>query len=189
MSETKKKLSMRDFFGEELKTLYLKTGLQQLAKLSEMPDGNTMITQLKDLMVIECKKFPHIADEDKQRVIQENMMTDTDFQGFNPKIVLKWLTKEHHKIVQKWDEKQLAIQNNIKYHEPAKPEVAQKYIDQLMKNFSDSPMDFQIAGTTIRDGRVQALKNDLSKLECKHVTLIDTNDGKVCNDCGKLIKQ
>lgn len=90
---------MRDFFKSELKTLHLKTGLQQYYKLSDLPDGKEQIRDLLDLLVKECDKFKLIPNEAKKKIVQDYMITDADFQGFNPKILWKWFNMENRKYL------------------------------------------------------------------------------------------
>lgn len=77
---------MRDFFKIELERLHLTTGLQQYAKLND-----DEFTQLLDILCAKCNQFSLIPDAKKQEFIREAMITDTEFLGFNAKILHKWL--------------------------------------------------------------------------------------------------
>lgn len=77
---------MRDFFKTELERLHLTCGLQQYAKLSD-----SEFTELLDLLCAKCAQFTLIPDSDKQKFIRQCMETDSEFLGFNAKILHKWL--------------------------------------------------------------------------------------------------
>lgn len=77
---------MREFFKTELARLHLTCGLQQYFKMSKEE-----VKDLLDLLCAKCAHFPLIPDKDKQEYIREFMMTDSEFLGFNPKILHKWL--------------------------------------------------------------------------------------------------
>lgn len=172
---------MREFFKAELKTLYLKTGLQQYAKLSEMPDSKNQITILLDLLVKECEKFDRIPDEDKKKIILDYMITDPEFQGFNPKIIWKWLNTENKRY----------IVTQSQYEEinttPAPPEIAEKYITEWREAMSKIG-SVESTRDGIKDHRIQMLKEQLTGIECKHpqesiIEISETEKG--CLDCGK----
>lgn len=82
---------MKDFFKSELKTLKAKTGLNQLENLSAMPDAANQIKILLDSMVLVCQEFHFIPDNDKKRIIQEQIIRDPEFQGLNSRVVWRWL--------------------------------------------------------------------------------------------------
>src|SRR5690349_13855020 len=90
---------MREYFKRELETLYLKTGLRQHFNISQMPDAASQFKMLFDYLEAECKKFPFMPDDDKQAWITERVMTDGDFQGFNPKIINKWLREVYIRYI------------------------------------------------------------------------------------------
>lgn len=89
---------MRDFFKSELKTLKAKTGLNQYENLSAMPDANFQFKILLDSMESACNEFPYIPDNDKKRIIQEQIVRDQDFTGLNSRVIWKWLNakKDHY---------------------------------------------------------------------------------------------
>lgn len=77
---------MRDFFKHELSRLHLTTGLQQNFKLTD-----SEVTDLLDLLCAKCAQFTLIPEEEKKKFIQEAMLSDSEFLGFNAKILHKWL--------------------------------------------------------------------------------------------------
>jgi hypothetical protein len=156
---------MRDFFRHELETLYLKTGLLQHSKLSAMKDAEVQIKMLLDLLVAKCAHFPLIPDSDKQEIIRERMIDDADFQGFNPKILHKWLNAENAKYL---PQSQSQFTEDLN-HKPAPPEVADKYIEQwreVMAKIGDP----QYMTSGIKDQRIQQMKAQFETIECKHIS-------------------
>lgn len=96
---------MREFLKAELKTLHLKTGLQQYFKLSEMvndkgePDGERQIRILIDSMVLACNDFPMIPDEDKRKIIQAAIVRDQDFTGLHSRVIWRWLNGNKDRFI------------------------------------------------------------------------------------------
>lgn len=175
---------MRDFFKQELKTLYLKTGLQQYAKLSEMKDSEKQIALLLDMLVEKCNHFPLIPEENKKEIVLQYMITDTEFQGFNPKILWKWFNAENRKYLPR-DQSQFT---EIPWTPPT-PEQQAK-IDELMRQWKIDMMKIGSPAPRadgIKDVRIQQMKEQFQGIECKHtglrVPISDT--AEVCNDCGK----
>lgn len=88
---------MRDFFKSELQTLKIKTGLNQYENLSALPDAGQQLQLLFDTLVKVCDEFPYIPDNDKKRIIQEQILRDNDFTQLTPRVVWKWLNAEKGK--------------------------------------------------------------------------------------------
>lgn len=88
---------MRDFLKSELQTLKAKTGLNQYETFSNMTDsegksiGAQQIKILIDSMVLACNEFAYIPDNDKKRIIQEQIIRDQDFTALNSRTIWKWL--------------------------------------------------------------------------------------------------
>lgn len=122
---------MRDFFKQELKTLKAKTGLNQYENISAMPDAQFQFKILLDSMELACNEFHYIPDNDKKRIIQEGIMRENEFTSLNSRVIWKWLnaSKEHYWQVQQMKEEPTA-------HEPAPPEVAAKYAQQILDNIA-----------------------------------------------------
>lgn len=115
---------MRDFFKQELKTLHLKTGLQQYFKLQEMEDWEKQFEILLNSLELACKEFPYIPDEAKQKIISENIIKDQGYTSLNSRVVWGWLNS--NKTIY-W-ESQADYQEITR--EPAPPEVADKYLEE-----------------------------------------------------------
>lgn len=168
---------MREFFKAELKRLHITTGLQQYFKMSDRPEE---ITMLLDELVIQCEKFPSIPDEDKKKLIQEFMITDAEFIGFNKKILYKWFNLVNKNYIV--NQSQFQEDEN---HEPASPEIADKYLQEWSEALSK--MDDRITSTEgIKNLQVKRMQEQYSKFECKHTgEFIVDEKGRICCDCGK----
>lgn len=84
---------MRDFFKDELKALERNTGLKQYDKILEKEDWEKELGELLNALSRVCNQFDFIPSEDKAKIIKKNILTDPDFQGFNARIVYKWLSQ------------------------------------------------------------------------------------------------
>jgi hypothetical protein len=172
---------MREFFKTELKNLHLTTGLQQYFKLSQMPDFQVQFKMLLDLLERECAKFPAIPDKDKEKIVQTCMIEDPEFQGFNPKILWKWFNLANRKYVvtqAQFDEKA------VEWKEPTEEERIK--INEMLEQWK---MDLAKIGSPeprkdgIKDQRIQAMKDDFAKIECKHPFMFNG----LCLDCGEVL--
>lgn len=173
---------MREFFKKELDSLYLKTGLRQHANISAMPKAEEQFTVLFDLLEAECNRFPFMPDADKQAWLLERIMTDGDFQGFNPKIVNKWLREVYVRYIPNQSD---YVEIN---REPASQERADYWIGEWKKALAKiGNPTYQADPNEIKDYRIRLLKEQFRGVECKHVGLrIEISDTEeVCNDCGK----
>lgn len=129
---------MRDFFKQELKTLHIKTGLQQYFKLSAMPDFDEQFKLLLDELVKMCDHFPLIPNPDKEKIILNCMIEDADFQGFNPKILWKWFNIANRKYLPK----DQSAYVETEWKEPSAEEKQE--IDKLLEDWKKSLMGAQI---------------------------------------------
>ena len=123
-------MTLREFFKEELKTLHLKTGLQQYFKLQEMENWEKQFEILLNSLELACKEFHYIPDAEKQKIIAENIIRDQNYTSLNSRVVWGWLNANKNIY---W-ECQSDYQEITR--EPAAPEVAEKYIDQLFSNIA-----------------------------------------------------
>lgn len=119
-------MTLREFFKAELKTLHLKTGLQQYFKLQEMEDWQKQFEILLNSLEFACREFPYIPEESKQRIISDNIIKDQSYTSLNSRVVWGWLNA--NKTVY-W-ESQSDYQEITR--EPAPPEIADKYIEQWL---------------------------------------------------------
>jgi len=88
---------MREFFINELRTLYSKTQLRQYETISAMPDAEFQFKALLDALERVCNAFAYIPEVAKKSIILERMLTDDDFIGFNAKIISKWFNQAKDK--------------------------------------------------------------------------------------------
>jgi len=122
---------MREFFKQELKTLKAKTGLNQYENIGAMPDAQFQFKILLDSMELACAEFSYIPDNDKQRIIREQILRDQDFTGLNSRVIWKWLNlnKDHYWAVKVAKEEPTAF-------EPCPPEKVDFYAKQLLENIA-----------------------------------------------------
>ena len=169
---------MREFFKKELEQLHLKTGFQQYFKLSDEE-----FTNLLDLLVAECDKFPMIPDVDKKKIIQTCMIEDADFQGFNPKILWKWFNAACRKFIVSQSQYQ---EEDPASFVPCPPEERERLIKEWREALSKVGNPQVARPDGIKDHRIQKMRDGFRGIECKHPTLIDVSDTEdVCNACGK----
>jgi len=83
---------MRDFFKEELEALERKTGLKQYEKILAQDKWEVELKELLDELCRVCNQFDYIPNEDKAKIIRQNIITDQEFIGFNSRIIYKWLS-------------------------------------------------------------------------------------------------
>ena len=88
---------MREFFKQELQTLYAKTQLRQYETISAMPDAANQFKALLDALERVCNQFSYIPPNAQKSIVLERMLTDDDFIGFNAKIVSKWFNQAKDK--------------------------------------------------------------------------------------------
>lgn len=88
---------MRSFFKSELETLKIKTGLNQYENISALPDAEHQFKLLFDSLEDVCSQFPYIPDNDKKRIVQEQIYRDQDFNQLTPRVLWKWLEREKGK--------------------------------------------------------------------------------------------
>lgn len=175
---------MRDFFAAELETLYLKTGFRQHYTLSAMPEGQKQISLLLDELVKMSNNFPFIPEDKKKQIVLAYMMTDADFQGFNPKILWKWFNIENRKYLPK-DQNQVDDEcvTPIKRTKEDIEKINQIF-EQWKKNIASAPGPTPRADG-IRDVRIQQMKAELETIQCKHPDCMEFSETHVmCIDCG-----
>lgn len=171
---------MREFFKAKLLSLHIETGLQQYFKMSEMADFKDQFAALLDGLVLVCSWFPLIPDEDKKEIVSECMITDSEFIGFNKKIIWKWMNARNPRYF-----KELAHQDSKAAGEPASPEEVEKYLKEWREDLAKIGNP-QVQAEGIRNLRVKQMKEQFSKIECKHTGefIVDVK-GRICCDCGK----
>jgi hypothetical protein len=132
---------MREFFKQELKTLYAKYQLNQFEKLCSMTDergqsiGKEMVKALLDELEKVCRKFPYIPDEAKKELILDFMASDQDFIGLNAKMLYKWfdLKKAYYWAQATPEQREELTPEEIERRKPLPPEKAEVYVKQWME--------------------------------------------------------
>lgn len=182
---------MREFFKTELQRLHLTCGLQQCAKLT-----NEEFTELLDLLCAKCDQFYLIPDKVKQAYIQDCMQTDSEFIGFNAKILHKWLNILNRGYIHTQAEYQESKTAAPPYAEYLK-QCEVNGMEPLSESEYDKPVDSERIGAfgrkigDIAETFTQKLdrieRKDLRAIKCKHtgqrIPVSDTLE--VCNDCGE----
>jgi hypothetical protein len=86
---------MREFFKNQLQTLYTRTGFRQLENMMQSESWEKDITDLIGFMVEECDKppFNSVSETIKMRVISRAVVEDQEFTGLNAKFVRRALSK------------------------------------------------------------------------------------------------
>lgn len=169
---------MKDFFTECLKDLYSITGIEQVRWMqNDLKDGKRNFDLCVDSMVKTCELFDYIPEDEQKKIIRRMMIEDKDYTGLNSRTVYKWLAlfkdsyfrgQTHHVEIE---------------HNPAPPEVADKYLKEWSESLSKIGTGENVTG--IKDLRVQQMKDKLGTKECKHIDFIEDEKGKICIDCGK----
>lgn len=85
-------MTMKEFFKQQLISLEKNTGLKQYEKLLEKERWDEEVDELLNVLCRVCNQFDYIPNEDKAKIIKQNVITDTEFQGFNARIIYKWLS-------------------------------------------------------------------------------------------------
>ena len=123
---------MRDFFKQEIQTLYAKTQLRQYETLSAMPDFEFQFKTLLDALCKVCEHFNYIPEQAQKSIILEQMLLDEDFIGFNAKIVSKWFNRAKDKYFVEEAHKPGKESNaKVVTYDELKPELKQA-VDNLL---------------------------------------------------------
>lgn len=160
---------MRDFFKSELKTLKIKTNLNQYENLSALPDAEAQISLLLDSLarVTNEPDFAYIPDHQKKRIIQEQIYRDPDFTGLTPRVVWKWLNAEKGKYFR--ESAHIPTESNAKpvAYENLAPEIKTQ-VDEFMRSLQE-PSRFQMPAVSQKE--IDDLKiEDLEHVEGRRGT-------------------
>ncbi len=87
---------MKQFFLDILNNLDKLAGLRQIEKIySQHTDQNAAKAEINALLTVldnVCQQFPYIPDDEKKRLINHAVITDSEFTSLNARIVYKWLS-------------------------------------------------------------------------------------------------
>lgn len=84
---------MHSFFKQQLVSLERTRGLKQYDRMLEKDDWEKEVKDLIDGMCRVCLRFDHIPNADKMKIIENNVITDEGFTGYNAGIIYKWLNQ------------------------------------------------------------------------------------------------
>jgi hypothetical protein len=134
---------MKDFFKQELKDLYLKTGNRQMHWLAQeckdQIEYDIKVDKLAELMVYASERYK-IPEEQKKLIISQQIIADPEFESLNARAVHKWLSKHEGVYIKPQEiEAEPIIQHD---------EETQKRIDSLLnehlktlaKGFTQRPL-------------------------------------------------
>ena len=123
---------LRDFFKIELETLQAKTGIRQLDNImAKEATWEAELSQLLDLLVAECNRPPFdlVGVDLKMKVIRDALISDKEFMGLSARFVHKSLANWWQFNGGRYLEKHMQSLP-AEEHEPAPPEVAEKYLKE-----------------------------------------------------------
>lgn len=166
---------MKEFFQQCLEELEDVTGIRQLHWLRQACDDQSAFDKRKkiliDSMVTVCLQFPYIPEKAQQKVIRKMMIEDQQYEGLNSRTIHKWLTlaSNSYRTHSQFNEDDLTPRDSEgKPTDPAPPEVAEKYIEQLKEIIANtgrkvpqvSEEEIQAEGK-IRDPQIAKLKEQI----------------------------
>lgn len=110
---------MKEFFKNQLESLYVRTGFRQLENMMQSPNWQKDISDLIGFMVSECNKppFHSVTDEVKKRVISRAVVEDQEFTGLNAKFVRRalnaWWKDNGDKILEAINAKEASVYKRV----------------------------------------------------------------------------
>lgn len=84
---------MRDFFKTLLRDLKRLCGLNQFQTLQESANAKEEIAGLLDVLCRVADQYPMIPDADKQKIIENGVIHDSEFTGLNARVIARWLNQ------------------------------------------------------------------------------------------------
>jgi hypothetical protein len=153
-----KETEMYTFFKQQLKNLEINRGLKQYERMLEKDDWEKEIDALISGMCRVCLQFDEIPNKEKKRIIENNVITDTNFIGFNAGIIYQWLARERGKFFQELQHRQ-----EQKSEEPkpilegaAREAMLQKWLSEIADGVKAVP---QLSTAEIkREGKIEVEK-------------------------------
>lgn len=90
---------MREFFKQLLTDLKRLCGLNQLQALNDMAEPRKEIGALLDVLCRVADQYPMIPDADKQKIIENGVIHDTEFTGLNARVIARWLNQHKERYI------------------------------------------------------------------------------------------
>lgn len=133
-------MTMRDFFKQAFENLDRLTGLKQYDKLLASEEFERDFAEILNALCRVCNQFDEIPNEDKQRIITRNMISDMEFNGFNARVVYKWLAHERNKYIKELAHQEQAPPENYKVLEgEQRSEWIKKWQESLGEGMKQVP--------------------------------------------------
>jgi hypothetical protein len=102
--------------------------MKQYEKLLQSSDYKGEINMLLDILCRVSNQFPFIPDEDKQRIISDAVIADSEFIGLNAKIIFKWLNLKKENYF-----REMAHRENQPSEPPLEGEAMHKRLDEWLQ--------------------------------------------------------
>lgn len=156
---------MREYLFNILGNLDKLCGLKQIQKIYEAhnskEEAKVEINELLDVLCRVCNQFDYIPDQNKQDIINRNVLSDQEFIGLNGRILFKWFSKECGAYY-KDPVEEIKLPAGIEKYEPLTGEARQQKIDEWKKSLNafQESVKPDFSGT-----RMKANLNELPVLE------------------------
>jgi hypothetical protein len=120
---------MREFFKQLLNDLKRLCGLNQLQTLNDMPEPRKEIAALLDVLCRVADQFPMIPDADKQKIIENGVIFDTEFTGLNARVIARWLNQ--HK--DRYTTMAAKVESEVRTGKVLTPDEYAPYLEQWLE--------------------------------------------------------
>jgi len=120
---------MKEFFKDLLKRLKPLCGLNQYLTMLESATGKEEIVALLDVLCRVADQFPMIPDADKQKIIENGVIFDTEFTGLNARVIARWLNQ--HK--DRYTTMQAKVESEVSTGKVLTPDEYAPYLEQWLE--------------------------------------------------------
>lgn len=126
---------MRTYFKNLLRNLDKLTGMKQYEKLCQTEDPKKEIKTLLDILCMVTDQYTFIPDSDKQKIIDQAVLNDSDFIGLNAKFISRCLNSKKDFYLGKEDDV-------VIHPEALTGEAAQKRLDEWLRAVQSAEANF-----------------------------------------------
>jgi hypothetical protein len=140
---------MKDFFKREFELLEAKTGFKQYEKILDKDTWERDLEEIINLMVAECNRppFDMVGIDIKMNVIRSAIVEDKEFTGLSARFVHRSLSNWWQFNGGRYLEKHMQALPKEE-HEPAPPEVAEKYLKEWEEKVKAAGSRFTVPALT-----------------------------------------